>query len=411
MARTTRRARWCNAEFDRSVPLLVLKIGRYPLGHGPLGVIRTLGRVGVPVYAVTEDRFTPAARSRYLTEAFVAPTTGTEDIEQLVDTVKALERRLPGPTVVLPTDDEAAVVLAEHADELGPRLIHPGVESSLPRRLASKRGLFETCTALDFPTPRASFPSSLDEIQEFATSALFPVVVKSLDPFARLRAPAVAHTTIVPTADDLMTLAKEWPEPPAVVLQEYVPDDVGEDWIFHGYFNAASACLVGFTGVKYRSWPPRTGVTTYARIVDNPDLAAAARTLAADLGYRGILDLDVRFDRRDGRYKLLDFNPRVGAQFRLFETDAGIDVARAMHLDLTGRAVPAGRPIEGRGFCVEHLDAAAVAAYRRLRPEAGSVPHARGRTELAWFAGDDPLPALVLAARAPSLVRDRLARG
>jgi hypothetical protein len=30
----------------------------------------------------------------------------------------------------------------------------------------------------------------------------------------------------------------------------------------------------------------------------------------------------------------LDFNPRVGAQFRLFEDDAGSDVVRALHLDL-----------------------------------------------------------------------------
>ncbi|MDQ6793107.1 MAG: ATP-grasp domain-containing protein, partial [Candidatus Dormibacteraeota bacterium] len=42
------------------MPVLIVKIGRYPLHHGSVGVIRTLGRAGVPVYAITEDRFTPA---------------------------------------------------------------------------------------------------------------------------------------------------------------------------------------------------------------------------------------------------------------------------------------------------------------------------------------------------------------
>jgi D-aspartate ligase len=38
--------------FGTSMPVVVLKVGRYALHHGGLGVIRTLGRVGVPVYGV-----------------------------------------------------------------------------------------------------------------------------------------------------------------------------------------------------------------------------------------------------------------------------------------------------------------------------------------------------------------------
>ena len=42
------------------------KIGRYPIHHGIIGIIRSLGRAGVSVAAITEDPFTPAAVSRYL---------------------------------------------------------------------------------------------------------------------------------------------------------------------------------------------------------------------------------------------------------------------------------------------------------------------------------------------------------
>jgi predicted ATP-grasp superfamily ATP-dependent carboligase len=392
------------------VALLVLKIGRYPLGYSGLGAVRSLGRVGVPTYAVTEDRFTPLARSRYLTKALVAPTTGVEDEARLVEMIKGLARKLPGRAVVMPTDDEAAVLLAEHAADFAPEFILPAIASSLPRTLASKRGLYDTCVEFGFPTPQAVFPESFSDVEAFASSALFPVVVKNDAPFARLHSPGVAHTTVVATADDLLGLAREWPEPPHVVLQEYVPDPVGEDWIFHGYFDGSSECLVGFTGVKYRAWPPRRGVTTYARVVANEELAESVRNLARKLDYRGILDLDIRYDRRDDRYKLLDFNPRVGAQFRMFETDAGIDVARALHLDLTGRAVPPGQMTEGRGFRVEHLDVAAMLDYRSLRREMGSVPHGRGRVERAWWAVDDPVPTFVMTTRLPSLLLDRMKR-
>ena len=69
---------------DRTVPGLIVKIGDYPLHHGGVGAIRSLGRLGVPMYAVTEDRFTPAAASRYLRGRFVWPTTGREEPERLV---------------------------------------------------------------------------------------------------------------------------------------------------------------------------------------------------------------------------------------------------------------------------------------------------------------------------------------
>ena len=53
-------------------------------------------------------------------------------------------------------------------------------------------------------------------------------------------------------------------------------------------------------------------------------LAALTASFCAQVGYRGVFDLDWRRDLRTGQYHLLDFNPRVGASFRLFEDDAGI---------------------------------------------------------------------------------------
>ena len=156
--RSRQRRSGLEARFDRSVPLLVLKIGRYPLGQGSLGAARSLGRVGVPVYAVAEDRFTPVTQSRYLTRAFVSPTTGAEDEARLVEMIQGIVCRLPGRQWCLPTDDESAVLLAEHREEFAPQLIVPAVEASLPRRLANKRGLYETCVANGFPTPRTGVP-------------------------------------------------------------------------------------------------------------------------------------------------------------------------------------------------------------------------------------------------------------
>ncbi|RRR69616.1 ATP-grasp domain-containing protein [Streptomyces sp. RP5T] len=386
-------------EADREVPALIVKFGDYPLHHGGVGAIRSLGRLGVPMYAITEDRCTPAAASRYLTRAFVWPTTGTEDPGRLVEGLVRIGRRIGRPAVLVPTDEEAAVLIAEHQSDLLGRFLFPRVEPGLTRRLASKQGLHELCAEHGIASPQAAFPRSYDDIVAFAEKARFPVVAKNREAFVRRRRPAVGGTTRIATREGLLALARDWGERPGVILQEYLPREEAEDWIVHAYFDGNSAPLALFTGVKVRSWPPHAGMTANAYVVDNPELADLAARFVKQIGYTGIIDLDLRFDRRDGQYKLLDFNPRMGAQFRLFESGSGVDVVRAMHLDLTGRAVPEGEQRAGHRYVVGNIDLPALLAYRR---SGYTTPHAPARpsgTELAWFAGDDPLPFLTMLAR------------
>ena len=116
---------------------------------------------------------------------------------------------------------------------------------------------------------------------------------------------------------------------------------------------------------------------------------------------RGILDLDLRWDGRDGQYKLLDFNPRLGAQFRLFHDTAGVDVVLAQYLDLTGQAIPEGEQVSGRGFLVENYDPLGALSYWR-RGELGWgswLTSLRTVHETAWFARDDLRPFGLMCLR------------
>src|SRR5262249_48584693 len=127
------------------------------------------------------------------------------------------------------------------------------------------------------------------------------------------------------------------------------------------------------------------------------------------VGYLGVGDTDWRLDPRDGRLKLVDFNPRIGAQFQLFRSTTGLDVARALHLGMSQRAAAAGEQIDMRELVVEHLDAAAVPTglLRRGGSQGGNQgrgqgrgrPFRHGRREPAWFAWDDPLPFAAATAR------------
>jgi len=204
-------------------------------------------------------------------------------------------------------------------------------------------------------------------------------------------------------ANDAETLLRlydemETPESPNIMLQEYLGGGSRTVWMFDGYFNDESDCLFGLTANMMRQYPAYTGVTSLGICLANETVARQTRTFMKAIGYRGALDLGFKFDARTGLYKAIDANPRIGRTFRLLVDSRGMDVARALYLDLTGQPVQMGEPREGRKWVVENFDLVSSSRYRRdeklgLR---GWLRSYKGVEEAFWFSRDDPLPFLAM---------------
>lgn len=382
---------------DTAVPVVVLNLG----DHGSLGVARSLGRGGVPVHGVTAE-LTPAARSRY----FRTVSAWKGDVDSLVNVARHVGSR----PVLVPTGDAACLFVEDHADDLAETFRFPRQAPGFARALSNKRGMHDLCVEHDVPTPRTVFPQCREDVEAY--DGPFPVMVKALDNTTVERR---GVERMVPARDRAAALAAydrlEDPARPNLMLQELIPGGPDQVWMFNGYFDSRSECLFAATGRKLRQCPPATGSTSLGECVPNPDVDVLTRRFMKSLGYRGILDCGYRYDARDGRYKLLDVNPRIGATFRLFAGRDGVDVVRALYLDLTGRRVPVDAAAPGRTWWVEDNDLASFAAS----PELGLLDwlrSLRGVQETAWWATDDPRPFLatagITARRAARSLRGRL---
>lgn len=388
---------------DRGIPLLIVKIGHNPMHHGAVAAARSLGRLGVPVYAVVEDRFTPMGLSRYLTGSFLWPTCGAEESGALVAGLRRIGERLGRPAVALATDDVSADLLSGHRAELADMFLIPRIDAGLPSRLADKQGLYELCRRHAVHAPATVFPTSAAEVRQAIEQLGLPAVAKDCAPWERLLSPTIGGTKVLRDRADVRALEQAISRPGGsrILVQEYLPDDDrpshrAPDWFVHMYCDNQASPVLVFTGTKLRSWPVGGGFTTRGVATANPELAEATAELCRRIGYRGIGDLDWRYDRRRDRFALVDFNPRIGAQAQVFRTTTGIDLVRALHLDMSGRSTAVGRQIDARELIVEHFNAASVLAggYRHVPPH----PRATHR-EPAWFAWDDPAPFMMATVR------------
>ena len=122
-----------SAEF--STPAVVLKFDQNPMHHGGLGAIRSLGRLGVPVYGVHEGPWAPAASSRYLRGRWYWQPDA-DDVERTTAGLLTLGGGIGGPAVLIPTDDAGSIFLAEHGAPLREAFWFPAPPADLPRRVA-----------------------------------------------------------------------------------------------------------------------------------------------------------------------------------------------------------------------------------------------------------------------------------
>jgi D-aspartate ligase len=395
---------------DISTPVVVLKTG----GMGSLGVVRSLGRLGIPVYSIGPNANSPTFRSRYLRGSFVtdceiADAPPMVALEHLLDVSRKIGRR----AILITTRDEDISFIAKHAGRLREGYVFPDQSLELVRSLVSKKELFFLAKKHGVSTPETIFPQSKQDVIKFLDIVKFPVMLKAIDPPILQKRTGKRLVLVHGPAellDQYQTL--ETPESPNLMLQEYIPGGDESIWMFDGYFNSHSECLLAVTGKKIRQYPAYTGVTCLGICVRNDTVERTTKEFMKALGYGGPVDIGYRYDSRDGQYKILDVNPRLGDTFRLFVADNGLDVPRALYLDLTAQPVPFAVMRDGRKWVSEWLDLVSSLRYYRdgkltIRQWLSSF---RGVQEAAFFALDDPLPFLTMCADAARQFSKRFAR-
>jgi predicted ATP-grasp superfamily ATP-dependent carboligase len=396
------------AAFDRAVPALVMRVDPNVFHHGTLGVIRSLGRVGVEMHALIEGPASPSARSRYLhrVHPWSWPTGTPPTPAQVLAELAAVGERIGRRAVLVPVDDVGALLVAEHAAALSDRFLLPAQDPALPGRVADKAELATLCATVGVPYPDVRLPRSPDDLTDAVRFLGLPLMAKWSRPWRLPAGGGLRSTRVIRSAVELAVLLADSPAAGSqLVLQRLIPPLPTGDWFFQAYLDGEGRLLAGGTGRKERMHPADAGATTLGRWVPNAAVQEQALRLAAATGYRGLLDMDFRYDRGTGEYLLVDFNPRLGAQFRLLVDEQGLDLVRALHLDLTRREVPRWRPRPGRSFQVEGYDAVSAAhAWRAGELSiAGWRRSLRGVDERAWFTRDDPAPFAAMGRAAVAL--------
>ena len=98
---------------NRRIPAIVLNCE----AHGGLGIVRSLGRLGVSVFAIHKDLFAPAKYSRYATRGY-SWSFASASVNDSLAFMQRTGREIGRPALVFACDDDTAMFVANNAAAL-----------------------------------------------------------------------------------------------------------------------------------------------------------------------------------------------------------------------------------------------------------------------------------------------------
>ncbi len=282
-----------------------------------LGIIRSLGKKGVKVYACdtykAEGFYSRYTKKHYLIKEMIdvgEELTISEFKRVVKENCSANEKML----LFTPSDDYL-LLFVKHWETLKDYFIATfETDPSILKPCLDKTGMYKICEKANVPYPKSEYsPIDLDKERRF------PIIVK----------PAFKKTSKVDIVKQAFRIAK--PEnqqelkdaiakmnavDSAYVVQQYIPG--GDDSLYTAGIYAHKGELKAIAcGRKLRQFPPNLGECSLGELLWEDKLELYANRLVKESGITGICQLE--FKKFEDDFYLMEINPRPWSWISLME--------------------------------------------------------------------------------------------
>jgi len=359
-----------------------------------LSIARSLGRHGVPVWVTTPPNMKLASFSRYTLRTLPWPDGDSE--AQAAYLLELAERHHLDQWVLFPTSDESAALLSKFHAPLSRRFRVSTPPWDVLRWAYDKRLTYQLAAEQQVDYPSTNYPATEADLEAVACS--FPAILKpathaTINRFTADKAWPVANR------DELLARyrqARELIPPDLILVQERIPGG-GESQFSYAALCCGGQPIASLTARRTRQYPIDFGYSSsFVETLDIPEIVAPSRRLLAAIRYTGIVEVEYKLDARNGRYKLLDINPRLWTWSPLGGR-AGIDFPYLLWQMMVGGPVTKLTGRTGVRWVRMSTDVpAAIHEMLRGRLSLGAYLRSlRSPVEFALMAADDPLPGLL----------------
>jgi len=288
------------------------------LGAGPtaLAGIREIGEYGLKVFAVGLNKYEAGLFSKYTN--FLGTADPNNNSRELVQLLKKFALNNNGVNILIPTGDEFVEFLSKNKEQLSHYFKFHILENDISDIFLNKENFYELCLVNQVPAPKTWTSRSGIPLDIWGKEIYYPCFIKPIYYHKWAKIYGLKKGFLVHNKNELLTIYKDVSKKVSeLIVQEVIDGDDDQIVVFTANFDRNFTPRQIFTARKKRQYPYGFGTTTSAISEEIEEIKEYAIHILQNVKYRGVCDVEFKFDKRDNIYKIIEINPRIGRWYRL----------------------------------------------------------------------------------------------
>lgn len=296
---------------------------------------------GVTSLAIGKGALAATANSKLVKMAVVEPNL--EDDAVFVRTLTDFAKAHTGKTLVLVScGDNYTGLMARARAALEPHYKFACPTPELVAELDTKEFFYQACERHGLSYPR-TFGCTNENYKTVELPFPFPCIIKASNSvaywnckFPHKKKVLVAYNKEEFDAITAAIYSSSYQD--NLVLQEYIPGDDNCMRVLNCYSGLDHKVKLMALGRPLLEEQTPEGIGNYAAIMNvrDDELMEKMKAFLEDVGWEGFSNFDMKYDARDGKYKLFEMNPRQGRS-SFFVTASGYNLAKWLVEDVVER--------------------------------------------------------------------------
>lgn len=257
-----------------------------------------------------------------------------DEPEVVLKNVTEAAREFPDKKViVLGCGDNYLTSIAVNLPRFPENVVAPYIDLALMEKLIHKERFYQLCDRYGIDHP-ATYVYHKGEGHDFTLPFSGPYVVKPAEsatywdhPFDTQKKAYVLQTReeVDQVIDDIYNHGYE----DSLIIQDFIPGDDSYMRVVTNYSGEDGKVELMCVGHVLLEEHTRHGIGNHAVIIteEAPELCEKLRAFLEDIKFTGFSNFDVKFDQRDGKYKVFEINCRQGRS-NYYVTGAGHNLAK-----------------------------------------------------------------------------------
>nr|WP_106781194.1 ATP-grasp domain-containing protein [Lysinibacillus timonensis] len=235
--------------------------------------------------------------------------------------------------LLLACGDDYAKLIIKNKTALQQYFTVPYIDESLMDKILLKENFYKMCEKYNFKYPGTTTVTA-ENYEGFTPPFEYPIILKASNSVAywACEFPGKKKVFIAHDAEEKSAILKaiySSSYQDTMIVQEFIPGDDSYMRVLNAYVGKDGKVKLMCLGNPILEEHSPEGIGSYAAIITTYDekLMDKVRFFLEDIGYTGFANFDMKYDARDGEYKLFEINLRNGRS-SYFVTAAGYNIMK-----------------------------------------------------------------------------------